>query len=233
MGVSEILPGVAQIGLGFVSAFVVAGEGGPSLVDCGLRTHLQRVRSALSEAGGAGRLRHVVITHHHRDHVGPLSQLTTEATEVWAHPADAVVIRGERPAPSPDSRSSLERGVFRLVERVGSHPTPARVDHELTDGEEIPIGDGVIAYHTPGHTAGHVSFLMPSKRVLFVGDAAANYFGRIGPPFGLSSEDHQEVKKSIAKIAGIEFDIACFGHGRVLKGGAASAFRRLAEKVAS
>ena len=232
MSTSEVVTGIAQIGLGFVSAFVIRGEGGPSLVDCGLRTHLGRVRSALSDAGGADRLRHVVITHHHRDHIGPLGEVVTEATEVWAHPADAVVIRGVRPSPSPDSRSTLERAVFRAMDRVGPQAPPARVDHELTDGQEIPIGDGVIAYHTPGHTAGHVSFLMPSKRVLFVGDAAANYFGRLGPPFGLSSEDHAEVRRSIAKIAALDFDIACFGHGRVLKGGAAAAFRRLAEKVA-
>ena len=229
----EVVAGVSQIGLGFVSAFVITDRDQLALVDSGLRTHLRRVRGALREAGDPGRLTHVLVTHHHRDHVGALSELLTEETKVWAHPGDADVIRGATPAPRPDSRSSLERGVFRMVERVGHHAPPARVDHELTDGEEVPIGDGVVAYHTPGHTAGHVSFLMPSKRVLFVGDAAANYFGRLGPPFGLSSEDHAEVKRSIAKIAGLDFDIACFGHGRVLKGGAAAAFRRLAEKVAS
>ena len=233
VSVEEFVPGVRAISLGFVSAFVISDGDGLALVDAGLRTHLRRVRSALREAGDPGRLRHVLVTHHHRDHVGTLSDLLSAETTVWAHPDDADVIRGATPPPRPDSRSSLERGVFRMMERVGPQAPPARVDHEITDGQEIPIGDGVIAYHTPGHTAGHVSFLMPAKRVLFVGDAAANYFGRIGPPFGLSSEDHQEVKRSIAKIAGLEFDIACFGHGRVLKGGAAAAFRRLAEKVAS
>ena len=228
----DVVTGVTQVGLSFVSAFVITDGDQLALVDSGLKTHVGRVRAALRDAGGPGRLRHVLVTHHHRDHVGALSELVNEEMKVWAHPGDADVIRGATPPPRPDSRSSLERGVFRMVERVGPQAPPARVDHELTDGQEIPIGDGVIAYHTPGHTAGHVSFLMPSKRLLFVGDAAANYFGRIGPPFGLSSEDHAEVKRSIAKIAALDFDIACFGHGRVLKGGATAAFRRLAEKVA-
>lgn len=233
MSAEEIVPGVRAVPLGFVSAFVISDGDELALVDSGLRSHLRRMRQAMRETGDPERLRHVLVTHHHRDHVGALSGLLTEETKVWAHPGDADVIRGATPPPRPDSRSSLERGVFRLVERVGPQAPPARVDHELSDGEEIPIGEGVIAYHTPGHTAGHVSFLMPTKRVLFVGDAAANYLGRLGPPFGLSSEDHAEVKRSIAKIAGLDFDIACFGHGRVLKGGAAAAFRRLADKVAS
>ena len=54
---------------------------------------------------------------------------------------------------------------------------------------------------------------------------------RLGPPFGLYSEDHAAVRQSIAKIAALDFDIACFGHGRVLKGDACVAFRKLADKL--
>ena len=39
-------------------------------------------------------------------------------------------------------------------------------------------------------------------------------------------------KVSIGKIAELEFDAACFGHGSVLKGKANVAFRRLVEKLA-
>jgi glyoxylase-like metal-dependent hydrolase (beta-lactamase superfamily II) len=152
---------------------------------------------------------------------------------VWAHPADAAVIRGDVPDPAPASRNSLERAGVWAIQHLGPKRAPARVDRELADGEEVPVGDGLIAYHTPGHTAGHVSFLLPSKRVLFVGDAAANYLGRLGPPVGIYSEDHEDVRKSIAKIAALDFDVACFGHGRALKGSACALFRRLAEKVAS
>jgi glyoxylase-like metal-dependent hydrolase (beta-lactamase superfamily II) len=175
----------------------------------------------------------VLITHHHIDHVGPLSRLAAEGVTVWAHPADAAVIRGGAPEPAPASRNTLERAGVWSIQHLGPRRASSRVDRELADGEEIPIGDGVIACHTPGHTAGHMSFLMPSKRVLFVGDAAANYLGKLGPPVGIYNEDHDEVRKSIAKLAALDFDVACFGHGRTLKGDACAAFRRLAEKVAS
>ncbi len=63
-------------------------------------------------------------------------------------------------------------------------------------------------------------------------DAAGNLFGRLGPPLGMYTEDMVQVKTSLRKIAELEFDAACFGHGGVLKGKASAAFRRYVEKMA-
>lgn len=185
----------------------------------------------MADAGG-GLLRNIAITHHHVDHIGSLASIASEDVTVWAHPIDAAVIRGATPAPPPPGRNALERGAIAVLRRFVPKGHPARVDREVGDGEELPISGGLVAYHTPGHTAGHVSYLLPSKRVLFVGDAAARMLGRLAPPLGVYTEDHATVKRSIAKLAGLDFDVACFGHGRVLKGGAAAAFRKLAEKAA-
>jgi glyoxylase-like metal-dependent hydrolase (beta-lactamase superfamily II) len=228
----EIVRGVHAIRLGYVNAFLVAGEA-ITLVDVGIPRGVRWIRKGLAQAGGRARLRDVLVTHHHQDHVGPLAELAPEGVTVWAHPLDAPVIRGDVPAPMPASRNAFERAQVRVIERVLPKPTFGRVDRELSDGEQIPVAGGVVAYHTPGHTAGHVSFLMPSKRLLFVGDAAANMLGRLGPPVGLYNEDHDLVKRSIAKIAGLDFDVACFGHGKVLKGEACVKFRRLAERIAA
>jgi glyoxylase-like metal-dependent hydrolase (beta-lactamase superfamily II) len=227
---NEVIPGITRIGFGYVNAFLVAGEW-LTLVDAGLPKKAPKLERAIAEAGRS--LRDVLITHHHQDHVGSLAAIASDGVTVWAHAADAGVISGVTPPPPAASRNALDRLGVRAVERVAPKASPARVDREISDGQHLEVGEGFVAYHTPGHTAGHVSFLYPSKRVLFVGDAAANMLGRLGPPFGLYSENHAEVKRSIAKIAELDFDVACFGHGRVLTSGACVRFRKLAETLAS
>ena len=232
MGIEELVDGVWSVGFGYVNAFLVVADG-VTLIDAGVPKRAERLRAAVAEAGRGAGLRDVLVTHHHYDHIGSLDAIASEATTIWAHPLDAQVIRGVQHAPTPASRGRLDRIGVAIAERLSPSDVRARVDREVSDGEHIPIGDGFVASHTPGHTAGHLSFLYPSKRVLFVGDAAANTMGRLGPPFGLYSEDHEAVKRSIAKLAEFDFDVACFGHGRVLTGGAAAKFRRLAERCAS
>jgi glyoxylase-like metal-dependent hydrolase (beta-lactamase superfamily II) len=226
----EIVPGVYGVGFGYVSAFIVAADS-LTLVDTGLPKKSPKLQAALAGVGKGRLLKDVLITHHHQDHVGSLEAIAPTGVTVWAHPADAVVIRGDARPPRPASRGTMDRFGVKVAERFAPKAPPARVDREIADGQELPLGDGFIAHHTPGHTAGHVSFLY-SGHVLFVGDAAANMFGKLGPPFGLYSEDHAAVRASIAKLAALEFDVACFGHGRMLKGNACVAFRNLAEKIA-
>lgn len=221
----RVVDGVRQVRFGYVNAFVVEQDGQVVLIDAGPWRSGGRLER---EAGR--RPEHVLVTHHHLDHVGPLHSMP-EVT-VWAHALDARVIRGDVPAPRPESRGMMDRMAFGIIERAVPKAKPAHVAREITDGELIQVAGGIVAHHTPGHTAGHLSFLLPSKRLLFVGDAAANYLGRLGPPVGIYSEDHAAVRASIAKIAALDFDVACFGHGRVLKGNACVAFRKLAEKVA-
>jgi glyoxylase-like metal-dependent hydrolase (beta-lactamase superfamily II) len=78
-----------------------------------------------------------------------------------------------------------------------------------------------------------VAYLKPGKGgVLFAGDAAGLLFGRVGMPLGMFTEDVAQAKESIRKLAALEFDAACFGHGGVLRRGANAAFRRAVEKLA-
>ncbi len=238
MAAEEIVSGVYGIRMTYVNAFLVLGEDGLALVDSGLAG---RVDTILGAVAGTGRqpadLKHILITHHHVDHIGSLADLK-EATgaKCYVHPADSPIVRGEEPQPGPNPDSLLGKLVGPILSRMSSTPPTTAVDVEVADGEELPLAGGIKAVHTPGHTRGHLSFLLGSKKVLFVGDAAGNLLGRLGPPFGLllgtHTEDVAQAKESIRKLAALEFDVACFGHGRVLKGEANLRFRRLAEKLA-
>ena len=233
MAAEEIVSGVYGIGMGYVNAFLIASENGLVLVDSGLP---KRKDTVLGAVAGIARqpadLKHLLITHYHYDHIGSLADLTeASAARTYVHPADSAIVRGEEPQPGPNRSSLLGKVAGPLLKRMSPEVRAAAVDVELQDGEELPIAGGIRVVHTPGHTPGHLSFLLPARKVLFVGDAAVNML-RLGMPFGVSTVDGEQAKESIRKLAGLEFDVACFGHGRVLKGEANLRFRRLAERLA-
>ncbi len=233
MALEEIVSGVYGIGMGYVNAFFIVGEDGLTLVDSGLAKKKDTILGAVAGAGRQPQdLKHILITHHHIDHIGSLAALK-EATgaKCYVHPADSPIVRGDEPQPGPNPGSLLGKLAGPLLSRMSPPAPPADVDVEVADGEELPLAGGIKAVHTPGHTPGHLSFLLPSKNVLFVGDAAANML-RLGLPIGMFTADREQAKESIGKLAALEFDVACFGHGRVLKGEANLRFRRLAEKLA-
>jgi len=60
--------------------------------------------------------------------------------------------------------------------------------------------------------------------VLFAADAAAN----VASLLGLSSghEDLEEGKRSAEKLTALNFEAACFGHGRAIRRGASARFRK-------
>jgi glyoxylase-like metal-dependent hydrolase (beta-lactamase superfamily II) len=214
MAVEEIAPGVYALGLGYVNAFFIADDG-LTLVDSGLPRRGDNIK-------------HIALTHHHADHVGSLAALAGRTgAATYIHPIDARITRGDAKRPGP--QTLLGRVLFPLINLTrASRPEPFAVANEVTDGQELPIAGGVKVIHTPGHTAGHVSYLR--QRVLFAGDAAAN-IGRLGAPIGFFTEDTAEAKRSIRKLAELDFDIACFGHGKVLKGSANTSFRQLVERL--
>ena len=169
----------------------------------------------------------------HFDHMGCLSRLGTEERRIFAHPLDADVVRGDRAIPRLSVGGARKLMVTFLRPLLfGGDPPRSRVDREIVEGDEIPGTGGLRAVHTPGHTAGHVSFLHPSKRILFVGDAAANQ-RRLGLPPPFMTEDMDEAKRSLGAIASLDFDTAVFGHGEVIRGKANATFRTLVDSVAS
>ena len=234
MAAEEIVPGVHAIGMGYVNAFLIAGDDGLTLVDSGLPGKKDPILSAVARVGRqTADLMHILITHHHIDHIGSLGDLM-EATgaKSYVHPLDSPIVRGDRPQPGPNPASLLGKFAGPLLARFGPAAMTAPVDVEVADGEELAIAGGIRALHTPGHTPGHLAFLLARDGgLLFAGDAAANVF-RLGMPIGMFTADRQQAKESIGKLAALEFEVACFGHGRVLKGKANLKFRRLAEKLA-
>lgn len=180
----EIVPGVHTIDrLGVGRAYLYQEGDRLTLIDTGLQGSAERIFAEIERMGRRPEdLRQIVITHHHRDHAGSLAGVVERTNaQVFAHALDAPVVRGERPAPGPTGAR-----LWRLLYRLGPPPKPlrpARVDRELSDGDEIDLDGGARVVHVPGHTAGSIAIYIPGRRLLFAGDAANNAFG-LGPPAG-------------------------------------------------
>jgi glyoxylase-like metal-dependent hydrolase (beta-lactamase superfamily II) len=231
----EIVPGVHAIeNLGVGRAYLYQEADRLTLIDTGLAGRAERIFGAIEAIGRRPEdLRQIVITHCHNDHIGSLAAVVERANaQVLVHALDAPVVRGEQPPAGPNPR-----GVWRvaapLLALFPQRIAATRVDRELADGDEIDLDGGGRVVHTPGHTPGSVSIYLPARRLLFAGDAAANAFG-LGPPsgpFGLFNEDFAQARESFRKLAQLDFEVACFGHGRPLDKEASLAFRRAAEKL--
>lgn len=223
-----ITPDIHELSLGIVNVWLIRDGDGWALIDTGAPNSAGEILNAAAILGlQPEQLRHIVLTHHHADHAGSLAALRLRTPAVAsAHPLDADLIRrgtAVRPTLKPGP-SALSQALVRLFGASGSAPyEPGIVEGEANDGDLLPIAGGLRVIHTPGHSAGHIALLAVRHGVLFAGDACANMFG-LGP--SIMYEDAAEGMGSLARLATLDFEAVCFGHGRAITRDAAGRFRR-------
>ncbi|WP_433373029.1 MBL fold metallo-hydrolase [Actinoplanes sp. CA-142083] len=222
----EVVDGVFELGLGFVNVHLVVTDDGVVLIDTGLPRRSSRIEKALSEIRRPlGEVRTILLTHHHFDHTGNVADLRTRSgARVFAHAADAPVITGAIRPPAP--KKLLARMASKMM-----HAEPTKIDQLITADESEPL-PGFNALHTPGHTRGHVAYLLDrAGGVLFAGDAAAGNKGEVTSAPRAAAADLAELDRSVIKLASYEFDHAVFGHGQAVSGRAVDRFRKYAETL--
>jgi glyoxylase-like metal-dependent hydrolase (beta-lactamase superfamily II) len=221
----EVVDGVIEIPLAYVNAYAVVVDDGVVLVDTGLPGRADKIMSAIERAGRRiGEVHTILLTHWHPDHVGGVAEVRRRSgARIVAHAIDASVISGVTPRPT--------RPFLRLVAAIMPPPESVPVDEMLTSDGPISV-PGFTAYHTPGHTNGHASFLLDrAGGVLFAGDAASGgRHGRIHRSPRIASEDRAAESTSISKLADLRFEFAVFGHGGAISHDAAQRFRELATR---
>lgn len=115
---------------------------------------------------------------------------------------------------------------------AGLPPAPSvRVDHEVRDGEVLDFGGGAHVVNTPGHTDGSIALHLPEHGVLFTGDIAAEYGGEV--VLGVFNLDRAEAAASFVRVAELDAEVACFGHGEPALGGAAARMQQAATAIAA
>jgi glyoxylase-like metal-dependent hydrolase (beta-lactamase superfamily II) len=227
--VEEVLPGVHRFWFPSINnnAYLLMGDQ-LTLVDAGPPRRAERILDHLAALGRRpSDVTSILVTHCHTDHTGNLAALARETgATVFAHAADAGIVREGAPRPRGLPHTLTGRILVSLF-RQPSLADAARVDREIDEGDEVPGDSGMRVLHTPGHTAGHLSFLWPVQGgVLFVGDAAGNIRNKLG--VSLLNDDTERSRASLRRLAELDFAAACFGHGRVITRAAAGRFRAVA-----
>ena len=153
----------------------------------------------------------VLVTHGHIDHMWSVAPVagTYDAT-AWIHPHDRHLLSDPMAGISRETSQMLLGGDYEFAE-------PDDVQ-ELTDSQELELaGLRFVVDHTPGHTAGSVTFRTPYDRqdvseVMFSGDLLfAGSIGRTDLPGG----DHATMLRSLTeKVLPLGDDIVVLpGHG--------------------
>jgi glyoxylase-like metal-dependent hydrolase (beta-lactamase superfamily II) len=237
MDVVELLPRLHHVRFPIGHVYLWSGAEGLTLIDTGATGSAPAIAEAIRQVGRRPEeLRNVLLTHFHEDHVGSAAELTTWGdVHVLAHRADAPFIRGEQTGPPP-VLADWELPIWESVQETMAgmpRPEPVRVDRELDDADVIDLGDGLraVAVAAPGHTPGSVAFYLPDLGVLFTGDTAARGPGGGDVILGVFNADPAGAAASFRRLASLDVDVACFGHGDPLVKDAGARLRATAERL--
>jgi glyoxylase-like metal-dependent hydrolase (beta-lactamase superfamily II) len=208
------LPGVTG------NSYLLVDSDGLTLMDTGIPGSASKILNYIKRAGYARKdLNRILLTHADYDHAGSLAALKrATGARVYASLYEArAVATGQFPRSLKTDKFFL-KPVFALAERLG-RISPAHVDEHLSDGQVLPVLDGLFVVDTKGHTPGHLSFFIPSTGILFSGDSILSKKDHLVGSHGSVTWDQAKADASVLKQLALKARIICSGHGAVVMDG--------------
>jgi hydroxyacylglutathione hydrolase len=155
------------------------------------------------------------LTHAHPDHQGSSHAICERlGIPLWCG-------RGDVPAmetPGAIFNSQAPGWLNRFQARFWTGP-PHPVARALQEGDEVA---GFTVLEVPGHSRGHVAYWRAADRVLILGDVLNGMnlmTGRRGlqEPPTIFTPDPPRNRQSARRLAALEPELVCFGHGPPLR----------------
>lgn len=201
---------------------LLIGDKARCLIDSGLGSS---ILNELTKEAGIGK---VVFSHCHEDHTAG-SYLLPKATH-YAHPLDVDAIESvDRLKERYLVRNTVLEKVFDkfFFESLGLRN--CRIEKKITDGYIFDYGKSQLkVIHTPGHSAGHCSFLEQTSGILFSSDIDLSSFG---PWYGCADSDIIDFTSSIRKLMAIKADTIVSSHKGIIRDDIESRFGLFLERI--
>ncbi|WP_188986378.1 MBL fold metallo-hydrolase [Saccharopolyspora thermophila] len=226
MDVVTVVPNLHLLRFEFGQAYLWREGRSATLVDTGIAGAGADIVRYLREIDVE--LARIVLTHGHEDHVGSAAEVrAATGAPVLAHRDDAPIVRGERPRPDP-VLLDWERPLFESIAPNVPAPPPCPVDQELVGGEVFDFAGGARVLSIPGHTDGSIALHLPKQRILFTGDTVAHVTEVM---LGTCNLDRPRAVESFHRLAELDVEVACFGHGDPITTAAGAELRAAAANL--
>lgn len=215
-----------------VQAYAVRERDGFNLIDTATAGQESQILQLLASIDGRAaddvRLYEILLTHGHDDHTGSAAALAARAgARVLAPRVDAPIVAGEVPPPRPQL-AEWKRPLFDQVTPNVPPAPPVKPDRLVDDGETLGWQHDARLIAVPGHTPGSIAAWFERDRTLAAGDAIASHEGR--PMVGVFNADPAAAVESFCRLAQLDSELACFGHGEAVR---TEAGARLKEAVSA
>lgn len=164
------------------NAYLIHAPQGPVLIDAP-----EGVFDWLAERG-IGKLKHLLLTHGHYDHMYDAARLKSEAgCEVWIH---------------DDSRPLAEHPETMLMFSPYANIDAVGADHSIKEGRPLTAaGAEFETFLCPGHCPGSICFYHAPSKLLFGGDVLfAGGVGRWDLPGGSFEDLRDSIQKKLYRL---------------------------------